>query len=446
MSPLHGRLGTVAWDARRLEGWLIAASMLLVPVGWSPFPWNIQWGDLLILALFVSVLLSRAWKGFVFRPIDALVALYLLGSLVSLTGAGDLVQGGLELTKQMYVGMIYVLFSILATRREHVVRIAWWLSTAAGLLAVVGLAAVLAYLLTGMALPGVGHRMAVPLVGEVYRIKGTLHSQELLGDYLTFTLPLLIMLALASKGRRAALRRWTIVWLAAIAELCTVSHSLGGALAAGLLSTWRMWSSGWRRLARAAWVFLLVAVLIGINLVSVVSIRKVEVTQGINPAIPPPPYVHAWYDAHVGARTVSVTISYNPMGYYLLKQVAWQAFLRQPLTGIGIGGFNAETERAYHAGQINKTFRALDPHSTWWGRLAEAGLGGGITLLLLWGGILRLGLGLIRRAGPEEWVPRAVFAGLVGLLINSINVDVMNFRFVWIGFALLRGQLDRFAS
>ena len=35
------------------------------------------------------------------------------------------------------------------------------------------------------------------------------------------------------------------------------------------------------------------------------------------------------------------------------------------------------------------------------------------------------------------WAP-AFGAGVLALAVNTINVDVMNFRFLWIGFAVLR--------
>jgi hypothetical protein len=39
-----------------------------------------------------------------------------------------------------------------------------------------------------------------------------------------------------------------------------------------------------------------------------------------------------------------------------------------------------------------------------------------------------------------------LLAGFFGVLLNSLNADVMNFRVVWIGFGLLRGYLERPAS
>ncbi len=66
-----------------------------------------------------------------------------------------------------------------------------------------------------------------------------------------------------------------------------------------------------------------------------------------------------------------------------------------------------------------------------------------MTLALLWVVILRTGFKLQAdlRQPQERWVVCAVMAGLIGLLVNSLNVDIMNFRFLWVGLGLLRGHL-----
>ena len=82
------------------------------------------------------------------------------------------------------------------------------------------------------------------------------------------------------------------------------------------------------------------------------------------------------------------------------------------------------------------SYRNSDPHSTLFGALAETGIiGTAATAALLvaavWGG---------RREdqGPQRWVVLAGYAALCGLAVNSLNVDIMNFRFLWVAFAVLR--------
>ena len=186
-------------------------------------------------------------------------------------------------------------------------------------------------------------------------------------------------------------------------------------------------------------VFLLL--LVGVNAVSVVSVRDVTFKLGTNPAIGPPSYVYAFQDSGKGAHMVTVAVSYNFMSYYLLKRIALKAFWREPLTGVGLGRFHEVTDRAYREGKIHAVYRYIDPHSTLSGRLAETGIFGGITLILLWVGFIFFAMNLLKRPNQDAWMIRAILAGMIGLLINSVNADIMNFRFLWVVFAIVRGMV-----
>jgi O-antigen ligase len=127
------------------------------------------------------------------------------------------------------------------------------------------------------------------------------------------------------------------------------------------------------------------------------------------------------------------------MSYYLVKKVAWQAFLARPWTGIGLSTFAIEAERAYQNGRLHQAYRRVQAHSLPFGRLAETGLVGAITLaaflVVLWRSMLRTA----RLPGVDGRVGWALFAGVVGLLVNSVNVDVMHFRFLWFAVGLTAG-------
>jgi hypothetical protein len=374
----------------------------------------------------------------VLRPIDLAVAGYLLASLASLVGTSNHLQSGLEVVKELYLGAVYLAFSLIASHRGHAVHVARWLSASGTMVAALGLLAFVSYQWFGIVILDMGQRIVVPTFGDVFRLKGMLHSPEFLGEYLTFILPLLVGVAMQADRRPGTVWRWLSLSIVVAAAILTVSRSIAGAVVAGLLSTWRVWSVGWKRVIRWGWVALAVAAVIGANVASVVAIRDVTFHHGRDPSIGPPPYVHASHQEHLGARTATASVTYDLMGYYLLKRVAWEGFQHRPIIGIGVGGFNDEAERAYQAGKLDATFRRLDPHSTWCGRLVEAGLLGVLTLLVLWGGFIRRGVRLARPARHTDWVPGMVLAGLVGLLVNSPNVDIMHFRFLWVGFALLR--------
>lgn len=437
--------------ASKIQWVLALLYVCLVPIGWSPFPANIQWADVVFVGLLIAVLADK-FRFVKFIQLDWFIVLYLLGSLASFWRTADLAQSSLELVKQGYLVLVYGVFSALARQRGGADTILLWSAEVAAILAGASLFALVMYVVSGM---GVFELLLspapVPLLGDVARIKGALLSPAFFCNYLTVALPIVLAHQFrpphriggrplnAGGGRFATLMRMFLVMAAALG---TLTYSIVGFLGAGLTGLWRSWSStpALRALRNAAVVVFLLVFLAG-NVVFAVSLREIRWTTDTNPEMPRPPSGYGFQPETMGAQRLSLSVSYNPMSYGLLKRVAAQAFLREPLTGIGLGRFHDETERAYHLGLIHAPYRRADPHCELLGRLAETGLVGGLTLLLLWGGIARVGRELLRRPS-SGWVPGAILAGCVGLLVNSVNADVMNFRFLWLGLGLLRGQLN----
>ena len=75
--------------------------------------------------------------------------------------------------------------------------------------------------------------------------------------------------------------------------------------------------------------------------------------------------------------------------------------------------------------------------------MAETGIIGTVALGMLWFVMLRLAYGMVVAGGPQADVVLALAAGLIAVLVNSPNVDVMNFRFIWLAFGALRGASTR---
>ena len=73
------------------------------------------------------------------------------------------------------------------------------------------------------------------------------------------------------------------------------------------------------------------------------------------------------------------------------------------------------------------------------GRLAEAGLIGGVTLIILWIVIALDTRRYWRSDHRHAWMATAAAAALLGTLVNTMNADVMNFRFAWVVLGLVRG-------
>jgi O-antigen ligase len=418
---------------------LVVAYVLLLPISWSPFPANVQWSEI-VFAILLLCLMMRG-RGVIpwFHPLDALVVAYLVGGLVSVIGASDLARSLLQYAKHLYVGLVYCVFASIGAARAERARTLWWFTGGAGLLAGIALVAAAAHLLLGMPSSRLGPVTVIPYLGEVFRLRGTFLTPAYFANYLGFAFPLALVLSQIATSARARAGWWVAGAMIVLADLLTLTYSMVGVLAAGLSYLWTPLGMRGRRMLRAGLLVVTVAAVIVLNAMLIVVVREVRVERGDNAALGRPSYVYG-LSVRDATSTLNVSVAYNLMSYYLFKAVAWETFWRKPWTGIGLGEFHEATELAYARGWIHERYRSVDPHSTWLGRLAETGLVGGITLVTLWGGVFFLAAPTGRGTG-ERRITLALLAGMVGLLVNSINTDIMNFRFLWVGLGLLRGEL-----
>ena len=434
----------IAWKERGLHG-LVAGYLFLITIQWSPFPHNIQFSDLLFIALSLWALFI--FPGFKERenyaairrihPLDLLVLGYIAGSLISLWGSPNRGLSALAAGKQFYLVAVYLIFARLAHNPERQQKIAVWFSIVAVWAASFGVAVLAAYYCAGAEARDIGRPMPIPYLGTLFRVQGMFHSHEMYGDYLTLSIPLLIGLSLEAQG--AWIRRIGL-GLSLAALLGTISRAWVGSFLAVWFFLRERWNRGLLKALRIGLGILTVILFLGIGVVSTFAIREWKMGTGWNSDIGPAPYVYAFRDPKRGTPRLTLDVSYNWMSYHLLKEIALRAFLEKPITGIGLGLFEEATEQAYRQGKIHSAYRRMAPHCSLLGRLAETGLVGGAGLLLLWIGIVGCGLSAVHRAGPSAWLERALVAGFLGLFINSFHVDIMNFRFFWIGLGLLVGS------
>ena len=264
-----------------------------------------------------------------------------------------------------------------------------------------------------------------------------------------------VMLHPAIAASRA--RSWLAGFVMAIATAMTFSHSVAGVAVSAVTAAWQRLRG---RSVRLAAVAAAAAIVIGFNFAATVSIRSIGDARIRDNTI----YQYAVDGGR--ARIAGVDVEYQTMSYFRIKQVAWDAFTSRPLTGIGLDRFHEITEAAFQQGRLTERYRLIDPHSTLMGRLAEAGLIGAVTLIVFWIVIareIRQLLAQRRLAGgtsafalsatvdkkvpplPDHrhaWMATAAAAALLGTLVNTMNADVMNFRFAWVVLGLVRGLRD----
>lgn len=412
----------------------LAAALLLLPIRGTlgPVSWHLQWSDVAAIGFLAGVAWAgRRWSGKGGR-LWGWAAGYLVALVPSFFNTTELNGSVVELMKTGYVIGLG-----LAIARWIRSPATWdWVAAtyAAGAGAVV-------FLTLGVWLwvQGTGRvpslfavAMSVPNVGEVVRMQATFLTPSMLANYLTASLPILAVYA-ARRSSRPRLVCWVLLLAGVLAACTTFSHSIAGCLVAAAMVAPRS-----RRAERfgAAVLSLLAAAAVVVALFSTtVAVHRWQVDQ--HPATAPitgPTSFHLFPGPQGSGEELHVTVSYSRVSYGLLKGIAWEAWGRHPWVGGGLGTFPQAVAAAFRAGRIHYT--TADPHSTWWGALAETGLIGTLGLLLWWSAVIRLG----RRADqhtPHRWRVVAPLAGLVGLLVNSPHVDIMHFRFLWVAVALL---------
>lgn len=396
--------------------WLAAIYVALLPFGRSGLPLNSQWGDLIFPLLALAVWVDGPPGGLRLGRRDWPLGAYLAVTLATALASPDPWTGFGHLAKQVYVALVFLVLraissdSLLVAHLQRVFAVMVAAVASASIFAVFCLESGSAPLsLLGWA------GGPLPLFGSVLRLRGGLEAPEMLGN-------MLLVAFVVALGQRAAVfgsRRNG--WAAALAvlagaEFLTFSHSVAGFVVAAALfvST----SIHVRALRKALWA-VAVSVVVLVNLASVMS----PVRDGAPRDLAAP---------RVSLSVLGTRVDAELDGYLILKQVAWSVFTESPLTGVGPGRFTVENERAYNEGRTTEFLVWLRPHSTLLGRLAESGFLGGLSLIWLWVSWLRLRPGEFAAMEPAR---RAAFAAVVGLLVNSLNADVMNFRFLWVALA-----------
>jgi hypothetical protein len=411
----------------------LAAFLASLGVNWPELPLNIRLPDLLFFPV-VALLATTLRRKPSLTLLDLLAILYFAGGLPSLSATTDLRSSLVELVRHGYVVAIFAVVAV-AVHRGYTATVMTGLAASGLGPALVGVVFAAAYVFRPFEARLIGDVTSMPYVGPVLRLRALTATPAMLGCVLTMAVPFAI--GALRDSRSGARRFWTAaLFLMAVAAVLTFSQVIAGFALAALVAAWPLlhrWRA-WRRAAAVA----VSAVVVICNLSVVASVRHVSLDD--REVSDRTQYHYAVDEGRV--RLGRVQVDYEVMSYFRLKELEWEAFRAHPLTGVGLDRFHDVTERAYQGGRLTARYRAADPHSALLGRLAETGLAGGLTLCLLWAGLMVAGLRVLRDRGRDTWPARAAFAGLLGLLIAGINVDIMNFRFFWAGLGLLRGWMS----
>lgn len=128
--------------------------------------------------------------------------------------------------------------------------------------------------------------------------------------------------------------------------------------------------------------------------------------------------------------------------YLALKRAGLAVGNKHLLLGVGPGEFNKHLPEEKTLGVYPEHLPDYDPHSTWVGAFAETGILGLLSLIAL---TISGWLLCVRPSTRAIWASSdfmlPVGVSILLLLIASVSLDIMNFRYLWAPFGLLVGVL-----
>jgi len=136
-------------------------------------------------------------------------------------------------------------------------------------------------------------------------------------------------------------------------------------------------------------------------------------------------------------RQARVEAVYAPAPRPLLNLAALEMWRERPWLGVGPGGFAREIfERQRAHGERWNGLAVLapwDPHSTYFGALAEIGILGALSVIVVFGAAIRQTLYALRRNTAPLMAPLlwAVLAVIAGYVVAAKDDDLLTKRWLW---------------
>jgi len=252
-------------------------------------------------------------------------------------------------------------------------------------------------------------RKWLPFIGWVTRISGFTVTPNMLASTLFFAG--FIQLGIWKSGCKDKYRTFIISGLM-VAALLTFSKSLVLAVGVGSLM-----------FAGRSWLKVAGGIIVGIYLV---LCHWLIIPAGQSDA--PVTYFSAEDCSSVGCAEICATT------YLRLKRMALQAFLDTRGVGVGGGQFANYVEVQKEVRKYPSDMLSYDPHSTYFGILAEAGVMGVLALIVCM-------IVLFRHFQQNDKLVHGWYAGATAYLcligMEAWVMDVLNFRMLWVALGMV---------
>jgi hypothetical protein len=334
----------------------------------------------------------------------------------------------------LYLGLVLIWGAAVLTASGKVEGFArWWFAAVSGIV-LAGLVGDVVATLAGQGNYLVYRGRDMYLFGDhVYRIRSTLvPTTKLLATLLILVLPVVFTIRHFGTASERRVCNWLLV-LMTLCQVLTFSRQIleyGGLL--GLLA-W-LESHRRRRAVVAALAVVYVVGFLGVLAVSTWRITDHQVTETVDLS-------RTLTDRHyystipaTGVQTVDLRVEYVYDNYHVLKRIGWKGFLERPFLGWGPDAWPSVVKWAQDAGQAPAAFRFESAQSEPFTIAAEMGLAGLAAWVAFWALCFR-GMAVRTAQGFAATLARYLALGLGAVLLTSIHLDVIRFRFLWIALA-----------
>lgn len=147
-------------------------------------------------------------------------------------------------------------------------------------------------------------------------------------------------------------------------------------------------------------------------------------------------YKHgSFFEAGHQYNRIDIGVVFLPSDHWYKRKAAIKLWLQHPFFGVGPGMFSAWMQKLKESATLYIPEHLIQskPHSAYFGALAEEGLFGLIALIILFIFFLKKSLNVFKIAQSYDFkiILLCCICSFIGLMEFGINVDIMNFRWLW---------------
>jgi hypothetical protein len=405
--------------------------------------------------LFLVLLVVLAYKfsareiTFLRSPLLIPIGCYYLISVLSLFNSDNIPDGLLELMKISYmIGLFLIGFYVVRNEKKLIFTIDIWMLASIST-TIIGLVALgLAYFFDVSLTQLVKHCTGFPYLGDVFRVKSTFWNYKVFTCYLCIAIPMTISLMSYSEKRNLRLFLGFLLVLFLVNAFFTFSRGWVGILVGMFLAFLKTdnnttWNNP--KLLLLNVIFLISLLCFGVfGLVSRwycfgFNLQTSHINSPVvKEKIKRKHALHV-FDHQGGANRVNIEYYCVDDPYYVIKKGSMRMIEEHPILGVGIGNFNNGMKKLIRSGYLPETLPAFDPHSVYFGKAAQTGFVGLISVIGLWLTFLIMCQRLSNKSADLKYrlLSWGFFSSGVGLLFIGIDMDLMNFRFIWVMFAIV---------